>query len=314
MGIISLDDKVKYIGYKSDNLERFRPRILKPVEEELKQYHNLGNNSALIEMSNLPMINLSEVKSLAKKFYEKYFSLNKVNILLPQKLSQKKYEYIISSSKVEEFYNRLNSEVKKVNPFNMNITLMNGHSINGYAKKEFMIPKYNFLKSNRKVYFSEIGLGDMLTPLSGATLVHEIAHTQMEQNIGYAQDYLNSEVINIFLEKVAALEIDKTGDLLKIQENFRMEYLSKLYFEICDLGSSITREKRIANLVYIKSILIANKMFDMYLKEKMIENKDKYIYDIQDIFDGKITVEDFISARGITTEECVDSKIFKKYL
>ena len=89
MGMISLDDKVKYIGYKSDNLERFRPRILKPVEKELKQYHNLGKNSALIEISNLPMINLSEVKSLAKKFYEKYFSLNKVNILLPQKLSQK---------------------------------------------------------------------------------------------------------------------------------------------------------------------------------------------------------------------------------
>ena len=314
MGMISLDDKVKYIGYKSDNLERFRPRILKPVEKELKQYHNLGKNSALIEISNLPMINLSEVKSLAKKFYEKYFSLNKVNILLPQKLSQKKYEYIISSSNVEEFYNRLNSEIKKVDPFNMDIALMKGHSINGYAKKEFMIPKYNFLKPNRKVYFSEIGLGDMLTPLSGATLVHEIAHTQMEQNIGYAQDYLNSEVINIFLEKIAALEIDKTGDLLKIQEKFRMEYLSKLYFDICNLGSSMTREQRIANLVYIKSILIANKMFDMYLNEKRIESKDKYIYDIQDIFGGKKTVEDVIGSRNLTIEKCVDSKIFKKYL
>lgn len=311
MEIITLDSKIKYIGYKSENLEKFRARVLKPVEEDLRRYQQFTTE---YEMNKLPRIDLNEVKSLAKKFYDKYFSLNKVNVLSPQKISQNKYEHIVYSPNCEEFYSRLNKEIKKVLPFNMNVVLMKGHSMMGYAKKEFMIPRHDFMKSNRKVYFSEIGLGNTLTPLSGATLVHEVAHTQMEQNIGYAEDYLNSEVINIFLEKVAALEIDKTGKLLRIQEKFRLEYLSKLYFELCNNGSSFTREERIAHLVYIKSILIANKMFDMYLNEKRIENKDKYIYGIQDIFDGKKTVEEVLSLRDITTEKCVDPKVFKKYL
>lgn len=312
MKMISLDDKIKYIGYKSENLERFRARVLKPFEDEIVKYHNLGNNSALIEMRNLSQLSLYEVKKLAQKFYKKYFKLNNVNVLSPQNISQKKYEKMLCSKTTEEFYDKLSTEIKKISPFNMKYSLTEGHSMVGYAKKEFMLPQYDFIKPNRKVYFSEIGLGSELTPLSGATLVHEIAHTEMEQNIGYAEDYLNSEVINMFLEKLAALEIDKTKELLRIQEKYRMEYLSKLYFDLSKGG--LTREERISKLVYIKSILIANKMFDMYLNEQKIENKDKYIYNIQDIFDGKKTVEEVLKREDITTEKCIDSKIFKKYL
>lgn len=66
--------------------------------------------------------------------------------------------------------------------------------------------------------------------------------------------------------------------------------------------------------MYVKSILFAEKLFDMYLNERKQKNKDKYFYGIQDVFDGKITVEDMIRNRNITTANSQDLGMLKRHL
>ena len=162
--------------------------------------------------------------------------------------------------------------------------------------------------------FSHIEIGKQLNSLSVGTLVHEVAHAEQEQNIGYAEDYLNREIISIFLEKVNALEMDTTGNLLKLSERTRLTDLLNRYNTLITNPTSLTQLQITENLMYVKSILFAEKLFDMYLNERKQKNKDKYFYGIQDVFDGKITVEDMIRNRNITTANSQDLGMLKRHL
>jgi hypothetical protein len=51
-------------------------------------------------------------------------------------------------------------------------------------------------------------------------------------------------------------------------------------------------ETRLTSSIYIQSTLLAEKLFDLYINERKQKKKDSYIYNIQDVFDGKITVEE----------------------
>ena len=66
--------------------------------------------------------------------------------------------------------------------------------------------------------------------------------------------------------------------------------------------------------MYVKSILFAEKLFDMYQNERKQKNKDKYFYQIQDVFDGKIQVEDLIRSRNITPVQTQDLSLLKRHI
>lgn len=180
--------------------------------------------------------------------------------------------------------------------------------------KPLLICPQELESDNRKVYFSHINLGKQLTELSAGTLVHEIAHSQQEQNIGYAEDCLNKEIISIFLEKVVALEMDPTGELLRISELTRFNDVLGHYYRLSSNKGLLSEEIYIEDLMYIKSTFYAEKLFDMYLNERKQKNKDKYFYQIQDVFDGKITVEELIQSRNITPAKTQDLSLLKRHI
>ena len=66
--------------------------------------------------------------------------------------------------------------------------------------------------------------------------------------------------------------------------------------------------------MYLKSSLYAEKLFDMYLNERKQKNKDKYFYRIQDVFDGKMTVDDLISQKNITVGNSQDMSLLKRHM
>ena len=75
----------------------------------------------------------------------------------------------------------------------------------GEIIKPILIVPSNIAVLNKKLYFSSVQLGGQLNALSVGTFVYEIAHVEQEKNFGYADDYLNKEIISTFLEKVAVL-------------------------------------------------------------------------------------------------------------
>ncbi|MBR3362375.1 MAG: hypothetical protein IKG40_00445 [Bacilli bacterium] len=303
------NQKLDYLGYKGINIEKV----------SLKNFENFinimpyKNNTVYTQLSSLPPLPLEEIKKLTKEYYQKYFSLNDILYSSIDKL-QKNMNYFSLSQNTTEFYDKVNSNLTKINPLNLNIKLVGGHSMVGKIQKPLILCPLDLSNKNRKVYFSNIELGNQLTKLSVGTLVHEIAHSQQEQNIGYAEDYLNKEIISIFLEKIVALEMDPTGKLLKISEQIRFNDILDHYYNLLLNKQKLTSENTINNLLFIKSTFYAEKLFDMYLNERKQKNKDKYFSQIQDIFDGKITVEDLIKNRNITPGKTQDLSLLKRHI
>ena len=301
--------KLDYLGYKGINLDKVS---LKSFSNFIKIMPSV-NNEALISLKELPELSLEEVRELTKRFCEKYFSLRDIlHISLDQ--IQKNIDFISSANNSHDFYDRVNSKLTRINPLDINIELVDGHSMIGKVVKPIAMVQTTSNDENRKVYFSHINLGNQLTKLSAGALIHEIAHIEQEQNIGYAEDFLNKEIISIFLEKVAALEMDPTGELLKLSERIRFNHVLECYIASYYNKGKLSEKDDINDLLYIKSTFYAEKLFDMYLAERKQKNKDKYFYEIQDLFDGKITVEDIIRHRNITPAKTQDISLLKRHI
>lgn len=301
--------KLDYFGYKGINLDRI----------SLKTFRNFigvmskKNEESFVSLLNLPTLSLEEVRELAKRFYQKYFSLSDISYVNMDQI-KRNMEFIGTSRSASELYDRVNSLLVKISPLNLPINFVDGHSMVGEIQKPIIITPIESGSDNRQVYFSHINLGSQLTQLSAATLIHEIAHSQQEQNIGYAADYLNKEIISIFLEKVAALEADPTGELLRISELTRFNDTLCHYYSLSLKKGVIFGEEDAKDLLYIKSTFFAEKLFDMYQNERKQKNKDKYFCQIQDVFDGKIQVEDLIRSRNITPVQTQDLSLLKRHI
>lgn len=301
--------KLDYLGYKGINLDRI----------SLKTFGNFisvmpkKNEESFASLLNLPTLSLEEVRELTKRFCQKYFSLSDISYVSMDQIKSN-MEWISASRSTSELYDRVNSLLVRINPLDLPINFVDGHSMVGEIKKPIIITPIESKDDNRQVYFSHINLGKQLTQLSAATLIHEIAHSQQEQNIGYTEDYLNKEIISIFLEKVAALEMDPTGELLRISELTRFNDTLYRYYSLSLKKGIISGENDAKDFLYIKSTFFAEKLFDMYLNERKQKNKDKFFYQIQDVFDGKITVEDLIRNRNITPAQTQDLSLLRRHI
>ena len=305
---------IQFEGYKGINLDRFNVNQLR----NLKQIYQLASRIpeyARInrDLAALPTLSLDEIRFKTKEFCEKYFNFHDINFTTFESIGNVIPKIPVTASS-EEVYNIINSTMEKKNPLDLDIKLTDGHAMSGRIVKPIPLIENMLNDKNREMCFSHIEIGKQLNLLSVGTLVHEVAHAEQEQNIGYAEDYLNREIISIFLEKVNALEMDPTGNLLKLSERTRLTDLLNRYNTLIASPTSLTQLQVTENLMYVKSILFAEKLFDMYLNERKQKNRDKYFYGIQDVFDGKITVEDMIKNKNITTANSQDLGMLKRHL
>lgn len=259
------------------------------------------------QIKGLDKLSLEEIKDIAKSFYTKYFRLPKINTISPENLSKLWDYYDSVFGKID--YKIVNTFLNEQDLFDIPIDIDDNNEIYGSINKSIVANRFNLLNKDRKKYFLSIELGRNLTTMTPSLLVHEYAHILQENVLGYAKDCLNTEIISIFLEKVMAYEIDSNGVIPALIERLRFAYLILQCENVKEEDNEIMRYTL---LIYIKSTLIAGKMFDMYLREKRLGEKDKYMYDIQDVFDGKKTVEDIIMGRNITIEQCQEPNLLAR--
>ena len=304
-----LDYKIVYGGYKGIALDGFSVKSLNvlrntltklPINFNIDDYY-----SALEDMS------LDEIRSLTKKFCRDYLDIRDV---MEIDLNKVNMDDIADSNTGEEFYDKVNAYLKPISPLDLPIKLVGGKPMNGRLHKPLIICPDELTCTNRKVYYDYIELNSKLNLLTVPAYVHEIGHAEVDQNIGYAEDFLHREVVSIFLEKVAAFRVDKSGNLLKLCECVRLLYLMTLCKQLFLPGRFVDEENRVKNLMYVKSILLAEKLFDMYLSERKEKNRDKYMDDINAIIDGKMTVEEMISKRRISMAQCQDYGLFLRHM
>lgn len=305
-----LNYKIIYGGYKGIALDGFSIKSLNVLRNTLVKLPI--DSKVIIDYYNaLEDMSLDEVRSLTKKFCEDYLDIRDVMMINRDGIDM---AYIADSNSGEEFYGKVNALLKPISPFDLDIHLVEGILLVGKVHKPLIISPDALDIDIRKIYYEYIELGKRLNLLSVPIYAHEIVHTEVDQNIGGVEDLLNREVLSIFLEKVAALKVDSTGKLLKLCERIRFNDLVTYYRVLMLPKEIVGMEKIIDGLMFMKSTLIAEKLFDMYMSERKEKNRDKYMDDINAIIDGKMTVEEMISKRRISIAQCQDYGLFLRHI
>lgn len=311
-----LEQKLEWLGYENQN---YNLKIGKNFDIITKVISSLK----LDDLKPLEIISIDYMKEKTVEFYAKYFNLHDVFYVSPECYDKyfgttgvnKNYKNKITTiDSFAEYYKMCD----EVSPFDIPIKLVDGHSMVGEIKKGLIMSNEALQLAGMKkiIPFINIELGKELTLLSSCTYAHEIAHSQLESNPGSVKNYLNKEVITVFLEKVSALELDPSGEMLKFSERRRFIDIAQKISEINLDGKFkvLTEEQKLENIMYIRSALLAEKLFDMYINERKDKHRRRYIYDIQDIFDGKQTVEDFIDKNKVTIEQGKNLELIRRHI
>ena len=311
---MEIKDLLIYNGIKGIALDGFSPLNLHTFDkytiENFERIENIQTNYNE-EYKKLNNITLREIKNNAEEFYKKYFSCGNILYLDESKIDNNK----LKQNTIKDFYDAIESFLVEKNIFDLPIKLTDKDYYDASAIQQIYAPVNGYDYPNRKIYFSSFALGRLI-PLSYSMLVHEYAHILQEKNIGYTNDYLNVEMLSIFLEKLCLLE---NKDLLKLVEQFRFlgtyNFFNDSYAKLI-INPNINEHNidLIDYVKYVKSSLYATKLFDMYIKESLPGQKDKYIEEINDVFNGKKQVDDIIGHHGITEGNCFSIGIMKRHI
>ena len=241
---------------------------------------------------------LDELIDITKYCVSRYFNIHDV--------MREKKELPFDMEKVNE--NRIllewNKNLGSINPYSIPIKFEEGKSFEVSAMIA-SIPIESAYYYNPDIKFENLSiksitLGEDLNLLTVPFYTHEIMHTQLEDRRLYTNDYQNIEIIPIFVELLIANYLDaKIIDKLKmLRLNDFLSYLISIndYFK-----KNNKRKEEVDNVrysSYVNSISKAMELFDNYINASC-SYKRKIIYGIQDVLDGKITIEELLEQNKI---------------
>ncbi len=296
----------RYLGYEGVNLDNFNVTQLSNIRSFVKMYLDRNRYYGVQDrIDSRPYMSLEEAKSLAEEFYKKHISLHPILVIDDKDVSRLKDELRFTTSGAE-FYDRVNQVLKSVDQKDLKIVQDDiDHFKDNRLVKKLLICPGEELNEDRKIYFSEIIVSNKNSDILAQTLVHEWAHAQVESNIGYTKDYLNREIIPILMELIYTYENNPEAyDLLLTIRG--LDVLDK-YRSI--LNNSID----VKDWMYLKSTLYALKLFDLYVRENKQKNKDKFMYEVEDIMNGKEQLEDLLAHKSVTPAKAADLSLLKRY-
>ena len=143
---------------------------------------------------------------------------------------------------------------------------------------------------------------------------HEIVHTQLFKTKGSMKYFYNGELLSIFFELITNYEQDNLLYQRQIKKRLELFYIE------LKINSAIVYNKYkgdyysyITTLKYIISTLEAFNLLDKYI-EGNSQEKEYIIRTIQDIFDGKCTLEDLLIELDITKDNSMNKEIISKHI
>lgn len=158
----------------------------------------------------------------------------------------------------------------------------------------------------------EIGIEGPCDEESKCTYVHEMTHALVNRRKGNVRSLLNNELLSIFLETVAARDVDQSGELLDLENYFRI-----LYNKYCMLDSEMVKyrgegfERLLSDKKYIISTLHATALFNTYARGTN-KTRDEIDKAIGRVFTGDEVLEDMLDHYEASLER--GAKIMQKQI
>ena len=218
----------------------------------------------------------------------------------------------------DEIIDFISSQVDLVRVTDIPVYLNIGGSKNGYVTTTYLygnkIMEEEYFKK-LPVCVREIGIEGNCDEDAQCIYVHEMTHALVNRHKGNIRNLLNNEALSIFMEKVAARDIDQSGDLLEMKNLRRI-----LQNKQCMLARELFefREERFKDVLsdgtYIISTLHATALFDTYSKgsNKVRNEIDR---EVGHVFTGEEVLEDVFNHYEATEEKGakVMQRQIKKY-
>lgn len=240
-----------------------------------------------------------------RPFLENSFSLTSIPFI-PYYLLQK-IEIVSKHKEMDfnSFINLVNNYLSNLDPFDIPILFDKALDIEGGYCNPLYLGKNEEIK---KLIFTEFVISQKLSVLTSGIYAHEVVHSQLEFNNG-VNNYIHSEVLPIFFDKLTALYIKDNYETLKINEKLRFIRLFNAIDSYKNKGLSLYHKTKLS--MGIISILEAEKLFDKYLYGTH-NDKDNIILKINDVLLGNIKLEDLLKDTEISINSCQDKKLIKR--
>ncbi len=167
-------------------------------------------------------------------------------------------------------------------------------------------------KYKGKIGFEPILIKDHVSKLTYGCIGHEVVHTQIEQNPNLLTNYYNREVLSIFVEMIISKSIDdKTLDNII---RYRFENVYECISDLSYYEDMIFTSDSIAKFrCYLSSSLKALHLYDKY-RHSSRDKRIEILSLIEDIFCGKLTVEQFLDKMNVTYKNSKDVDMVKHYV
>ena len=288
--------RLKLFGYKPF----VHQDINKYIQELYPFLRNLPENENVRELQ----INSKQMFADANAFISRHnLHLHAINLVDAESM-QKTLQGIRS---VEDALEKINGLIVSASPLQIPITWTPEHTMAGEIQKPIALINDDTYLREAPICFSAIALGSNLTKISPATYIHELTHSQLESQKGIVSDYHDKEVLSIFMEKVVAKEQDPKAfaisDRMRLRallENMILWYMNK------DTHKMIAVDQE----TYVISILKAYNLYDLY-NTSSDSIKKEILINIQKIFNGELTLDDFLRKYHISEEPYGVKKSFR---
>lgn len=135
--------------------------------------------------------------------------------------------------------------------------------------------------------------------LGTTVLVHEMTHALIDRHKGIIKNILHDEILSIYLELVAAYELDPSGKLLEIAITHRLQNLKGniLLVEQQKFNGEMPEGEN-----YIDSCLYAFNLFEIY-RNASSNTRKSIREEINKTLSGNIQLEDTLQVLDVTEEE-----------
>lgn len=258
-------------GFESYETNFFDSTSYKNLREYMLEYLPYGN----MDRFHFDYVPKSEVISAGKFVIDKHFSNLDLKVRYTKGDDMESRLIAIfgpkpSPDKYDEIIDYIDNQIDLVKvtdiPINLNCT---GYT-NGYVNTTY----FYGIKDMKEEYYrklpsciKEIGLEGNCTDNTKCMYVHEMAHALINRHKGNIINLLNNEVFSIFMEKVAAEDLDESGELLDLKNFYR---IIQTKYEILEREITEFQERNfrilLENEMYIISTLRATALFQTYTK------------------------------------------------
>ena len=265
-------------GYTSYETDYFNSNSYRSLRQTMLE--NLPHNNFEL---NIPFCTKSEVINAGRCVIDKHFGNLDLRVKFADGDDMESQLYAIfgpnpTPDKYEDIIKYINNQIKLLRVTDIPVYLNCSREANGYASSTYFYE----INDMEEEYFKnlpdcvrEIGLEGPCNEDTKSIYVHEMAHALINRHKGSIQNLLNNEAFSIFMEKVAAEDLDSEGKLLDFKGIDRILQIKRnvldneiITFNGGNLLGALEDRK------YIISTLHATALFNTYSKSSKKVKKE----------------------------------------